>query len=222
MSDIETIKNANTETRIQFIQKDRFVIYPKAAKILNKFEELIKYENVNRPPSFLMVGEPNNGKTMLARYFLKKHEPYEDEEGLKVPVLFIQAPHKPDVNFMYDIILDTLAIPYKKSEPLSLKVQRVLDAFKRYEIKLTIIDEIHNILSGTALKQREFMNGLKNLINSTMRPVVLIGTKDALIAVNTDYQISSRFRPEVLERWKFDDEYLNFLRAYERDRKSVV
>ncbi|MEM5777936.1 MAG: TniB family NTP-binding protein [Candidatus Aenigmatarchaeota archaeon] len=212
----EKIKNADDKERIRFIQKDKFVLYPKAVKILNKLEELVNYEDVIRPPSFLIVGEPNNGKTMLARYFYKKHEPYEDEEGVKTPVLFVQAPNKPDVNFMYDIILDTLTIPYRKSEPLSLKFQRITDAFKRYEIKLMIIDEIHNILSGTALKQREFMNGIKNLVNATLRPIVLIGTKDALIAVNTDYQISSRFKPEVLERWMFDENYLNFLRAYER------
>jgi len=42
------------------------------------------------------------------------------------------------------------------------------------------------------------MNGLKNLTNYTKRPLVLVGTKDALIATDTDAQIASRFKPEYL------------------------
>ncbi len=60
------------------------------------------------------------------------------------------------------------------------------------------------------------MNALKNLMNELKRPLVLVGTKDALIATETDYQISSRFPPQILSTWTFDKNYLSFLHAYEK------
>jgi hypothetical protein len=60
------------------------------------------------------------------------------------------------------------------------------------------------------------MNALKNLMNELKRPFTLVGTKDALIATETDYQISSRFPPQVLPTWTYDKNYLSFLYAYEK------
>ena len=213
---IEEMKNYSDEERMNFIYKDRFVLYPRAKDILKKMEELMNISDTIRPPSFLLVGPPNNGKTALVTHFYKMHEPYEDPEGIKMPVIYLQAPHKPDVGMFYDSILEKVDLAFRKSDSLSTKFIKIKHYLKELKVKLVIIDEIHNILAGSKMKQREFMNALKNLMNELKRPFALVGTKDALIATETDYQISSRFPPQALLTWTYDKNYLSFLHAYEK------
>jgi len=133
-----------------------------------------------------------------------------------MPVFYVQAPYKPDVNAFLDSILEKVDFAYRKSDSTPIKLMKIKNYFKEYRLKVLIIDEIHNILAGSKLKQKEFMNALKNLINEIKRPVVLVGTKDALIATDTDYQISSRFPPKILSTWTYDENYLSFLVAFEK------
>jgi len=213
---IEKMKDSSDEERIKFIYKDRFVLYPKANEILKKMKELMSIGDLIRPPSFLLVGPPNNGKTALVTHFCKMHKPYEDPEGIKMPVIYLQAPHKPDVGMFYDSILEKVDFAFRKSDSLSTKFIKIKHYLKEFGVKLVIIDEIHNVLAGSKIKQREFMNALKNLMNELKRPFALVGTKDALIATETDYQISSRFPPQVLTTWAYDENYLSFLYAFEK------
>ena len=108
---LEEIKRLDDEERIRFIQRDRFVKYPRAKRILDRLEDLLKYPDTLRPPSFMIVGAPNNGKTALALYFLRNNLPYERESGeIVYPVVFVQAPEKPDLSRFYDYVLS----PFKK------------------------------------------------------------------------------------------------------------
>lgn len=79
---------------------------------------------------------------------------------------------------------------------------------------MLIIDEIHNILSGSTAKQKQVLNAIKNLSNHLKIPIILSGTKDALRAVSTDTQISSRFRPIYLKKWKMDKEFISLLATF--------
>jgi len=212
----EEVKSRPDEERINFIYKDRFVLYPRASEILEKLKELMNISDTIRPPSFLLVGPPNNGKTALVTYFCRMHKPYDDPEGVKMSVIYLQAPHKPDVGMFYDSILEKVDPGFRKSDSLSTKFIKIKHYLKELGVKIVIIDEIHNVLAGSKIKQREFMNALKNLMNELKRPFALVGTKDALIATETDYQISSRFPPRVLSTWTYDKNYLSFLHAYEK------
>ncbi len=204
-----------TKERIEYVYRDRFVIYPKAKEVLEKLDELKAVADSIRPDSFLLVGPPNNGKTAIVSYFSKKNSPYEDPEGVKIPVMYLQAPFKPDINIFFDSILEQIDPAFRKTDSLSTKLLKIKHYLREYETKVVIIDEIHNVLAGSKTKHREFMNALKNLTNDLNRPFVLVGTKDALLATDTDYQISSRFPPYILSTWSYDDNYLSFLKTYE-------
>lgn len=199
------------EDRIRHIQRDWFILYPRAKSILDKLSVLLEYPDNVRPPSFMIIGDPNNGKTSIANYFLKKHTPYEEPDGIKIPVIMVEAPAKPRFELLLGDLLLKMGVPFRHSESEGAKLEKLFYYMRELEVKLIIVDEIHNVLSGTVLKQREFMNSLKRVVNESKRPLVLIGTKDALHAASTDYQIQSRFRPEFLPLWKFDSEFLSLL-----------
>ena len=60
------------------------------------------------------------------------------------------------------------------------------------------------------------MNLLKYLANDLKMSVVLVGTADAVVALQTDAQMRSRFPPTELPRWNETEELRRFLNAFEK------
>ncbi len=60
------------------------------------------------------------------------------------------------------------------------------------------------------------MNLIKYLANDLQMSVVLGGTSDAVVALQTDPQMSSRFAPMELPRWSESEEFRKLLHAFER------
>jgi hypothetical protein len=200
------------EDRLLFIQIERWTPYPQADNILDRMESLFNAPERYRTSSMMLVGEPNNGKTSLVRRFCSLH-PKSDgwSDDPPYPVMYVQAPPVPDERRFYDSILGTLLVPFRHRDAPSEKLATISYYFNKLGTRMLIVDEIHNILSGSPAKQRAFLNALKNLSNHMQIPLVLVGTKEALTMLNTDEQLSSRFRPEKLPKWKPEMPFLNLL-----------
>jgi type II secretory pathway predicted ATPase ExeA len=184
------------------MKTDKFITYPKAEKILLKMADLLNEPKKSRMPSLLVIGDSHNGKTSLVKKFERLHMPTDGREEPAIPVVYVQAPITPDPNGLYEAILDTILIPHRKSDSFTKKASEIKYHFESSDVRVLIIDEIHNILSGSVPKQKAFMNAVKNISNALMIPIVLVGIKDALNATSTDMQISSRFRPMLLPLWR--------------------
>jgi len=212
----EVLEQTDDE-RIRFIQMERWIAYPRANQILEKMEDLFNSPKKHRMPGLLIVGEPNNGKTSLVQRFCSLH-PLSDgwDEKPPYPVMYVLAPSGPDERQFYDSILRTLLVPFRYRDSPSEKLDSISYYFNKIGTRMLIVDEIHNILSGSSLKQRAFLNAMKNLSNLMQIPLVLVGTKEALAALSIDAQFSSRFRPEKLHKWKTDQDFVNMLANMER------
>lgn len=210
--------DADTEERIWHIRSPHWIGYPQAEHILNKLEDLLVYPKIHRMPNLLIVGDTNNGKTMLAHRFLRKHPADQNLDGdsVLVPVLLVQAPPVPDEGRFYNTILDAIFAPYKSHDRIDKKQTQVIHLLKRMQTRMLIIDEIHHILAGSMNRQRAFLNVIKYLGNDLQIPIVGIGTKDAFRALQTDPQLSNRFEPAVLPRWNLDRNFLRLLVSFER------
>ena len=213
-----TYLDVDTEERIWHIRSPHWIGYPQAEHILNKLEDLLVYPKIHRMPNLLIVGDTNNGKTMLAHRFLRKHPADQNLDGdsVLVPVLLVQAPPIPDEGRFYNTILDTIFAPYKSHDRIDKKQTQVIHLLKRMQTRMLIIDEIHHILAGSMNRQRAFLNVIKYLGNDLQIPIVGIGTKDAFRALQTDPQLSNRFEPAVLPRWNLDRNFLRLLVSFER------
>ena len=213
-----TYLDADTEERIWHIRSPHWIGYPQAEHILNKLEDLLIYPKIHRMPNLLIVGDTNNGKTMLAHRFLRKHPADQNLDGdsVLVPVLLVQAPPVPDEGRFYNTILDAIFAPYKSHDRIDKKQTQVIHLLKRMQTRMLIIDEIHHILAGSMNRQRAFLNVIKYLGNDLQIPIVGIGTKDAFRALQTDPQLSNRFEPAVLPRWNLDRNFLRLLVSFGR------
>ncbi|RII26341.1 MAG: hypothetical protein CXR31_11665 [Geobacter sp.] len=207
--------DSNGDDRIEYLRTDKWIPYPRANQILKKIEELLKEPTKTRMSNLLIVGESNNGKTSLVKKFWRSHPPSDGLYEDAYPVMYVQAPPVPDERRFYDAILTVLLVPFRHRDAPSQKIADISYYFNKIGTRMLIVDEIHNILSGSVPKQRAFMNALKNLGNQLAIPIVLVGTKDALMATNTDMQISSRFKPEHLPVWRLDREFVQLLASIE-------
>ena len=206
------------EERIAKIRASRWIGYPKAKSILAKMEDLLHYPRTHRMPNMLLVGDTNNGKTMLAQRFVSLH-PADDNpegEGILAPVICIQAPPVPDEGRFYNAILELLCAPYRPSERVDKKQFQVIKLLRYIQLKILVIDEIHHILAGNLNRQRAFLNVLKYLSNELQISIIGVGTKDAFRALQTEPQLANRFDPVLLPRWEYDNNFLRLLASFER------
>ena len=204
--------------RITYIRSPRWFGYPVAQQILEQLENLLTHPKSHRMPNLLIIGDTNNGKTMLVKRFCNRHKPDDnpDGEAAVVPVLFVQAPPMPDESRFYNAILELLFAPYKPGDRADRKQFQTIKLLKAVGLKMLVIDEIHHILAGTMTKQKVFLNVIKYLGNELEVPIVGVGTRDAFRAIQTDPQLSNRFDRVLLPRWSNDEEYLSLLATFER------
>ncbi|SMG42613.1 TniB protein [Marivirga sericea] len=215
--DLIPLLNKSKQERISFILNDLWIGYPRAHEILNKLNFLLRHPRINRMPSMLLVGETNNGKTVLLKKFINENKPFldEDEERLTAPVLYIQAPPAPDEKRFYNSILDATFTPYRLNDKLDKRHQQVIKVLKQLDVKVLIIDEIQHILGGTISKRVSFLNVIKYMSNELRISIIGAGIHEAFNAISTDPQLINRFDQQVLPRWSYDSDFLRLLASYE-------
>lgn len=204
--------------RIQHIKKARWIGYGRAREVMTKLEDLLVHPPQPRMPNMLIVGETNNGKTMLVSKFREKHPAKENPNGeaVNIPVLYIQAPPGPDERGLYNALLNRLFEAPGRSEATDAKRDRVVAVLRRVNLGMIMVDEVQHLLAGPYVKQRNCLNVLKYLGNELCVPLVGIGTAEAVRAVQTDPQLANRFTPEVLPKWGKDAELARLLASFER------
>lgn len=204
--------------RIFAIQSGTWIPYPRAKQILARMEELFEYPRIDRMPNMLIVGASNNGKTNILHHFENKHKPDPNAEGdyAIISVIFVEAPKKPDMNDFYNRILEAIWKPYSIRARDSDKEREVIKVLRNIQLKVLMIDEIQHITAGGQVKQKEFRNGLKSLGNELKISIIGAGVEEAFNAFNTDPQLSNRFEPEFLPKWKMNNEYGDLLASFEK------
>ncbi len=204
--------------RILALQQDTWISYTQAKNILARMEELFERPRVTRMPNMLITGPSNNGKTQILRRFEKLHKPDPNPDGEYsiVPVLFVEAPAKPDIGAFYDNILEAVWQPYSIRAKDPEKEHEVRNVLRNIQLKVLLIDEIQHVIAGGQAKQREFRNSLKSLGNQLKISIVAAGVTEAFNAINTDEQLSNRFEPEFLPKWNLDNNYGDLLESFER------
>jgi type II secretory pathway predicted ATPase ExeA len=227
---IRALVDAPAEMRIRRIRTDRWIGYARAEAALAAMEDLLTFPKRTRMPNLLLVGPSNNGKTMIVEKFRREHmrgaEADVREGAIAVPVLKVQMPPAPDERRFFSAVLEALGAPDRSNDRLAAKQDMAMRMLRATSVRLLVIDEVHNILSGSRDQQRRFLNLLRWLGNELQIPLVAVGTSNALRAIQSDDQLANRFTPFSLPPWRFDAEYLRMLNTLEamlplRERSSL-
>lgn len=216
-ADFRPVLDLSDRERILFMGDARWIPYKAATNILGTLDSLFDAHTRPRMLNLLLVGEPNNGKTTLVRHFLKlRGEGYINEDNDPVrPVILAESPTSADEKELYVAILEQMWMPYRATDTKVKLRYQVTHALRELKVKMLIIDEIHSMLTGSAIKQREVMNALKLLCNTLMIPIVGVGTPDAVQILHIDPQHASRFDVVKLDTWKLDADFQRLLKGFE-------
>ncbi|MET4036364.1 MULTISPECIES: TniB family NTP-binding protein [unclassified Bradyrhizobium] len=206
-------------SRIRRIRTDRWIGYARAEAVLAALEDLLSFPKRLRMPNLLLVGPTNNGKTMIVEKFRRTHlanAASEPSDGAAlIPVLKVQMPSGPDEGRFFGAILEALGMPFNPRDRIATKQDTAVRLMRATNVRLLVIDELHNLLSGTAMQQRRLLNVLRWLGNELQIPLVGVGTTEALRAIRSDEQLVNRFEPFPLPVWTDDDEYRRLLSTLE-------
>ena len=203
----------NLETRLAYIRRIGWVSYPVGQRALSLLGHMIEAPHSHRPPCLLIQGDSNNGKTTIARKFAKDRNAkvVEDTEHASKPVLVIQNPPFADLGAFLGLALRNLDAPTPRNARTERRLDQLLTVMGTANVRMLVIDEIHNILASKVDQRAQYLNCLKFLSNELEIPVVLIGTIEALRALQSDPQLGNRFEPHHIPRWKNDEDYARFL-----------
>jgi hypothetical protein len=133
-------------------------------------------------PNLLLVGPTNNGKSMVVEKFRRSHPPRvasSTEDGAAhIPVLKVQMPTGPDESRFFGAILDEIGFPHALCDRVAKRQEIALRMMRLTSVRLLVIDDVHNLLSGSRLQQRRLLNLLRWLGNELQIPLVAVGTAE--------------------------------------------
>lgn len=204
------------EERVRHVRADRWIGYTRASDALTTLETLLDMPSKQRMPNLLLIGPTNNGKSMIIEKFRRDHPPVSHPDREEIPVLTVQMPSDPAVTRFYTAVLAALGAPMRARAPrLAELEQLVLRLLRSTGVRMLVIDELHNVLSGRESgARREFLNLLRFLGNELRVPLVGVGTREAYLAIRSDPQLENRFAPLTLPRWEPDDETCTLLASF--------
>ena len=208
------------EERIYFIQKDKWIDYPLANKVLLKMQDIFNAPKSIRSRGMLLYGDSNNGKTAILKKFYRNFskDEYIDEDGDLIhlmPIVYVISESSSDESVMFSKILSAMNVPVNHKEKITKKKEEVIYNLGIMKTKLIIIDEIQNVLQGPYNKMTQLITSLKTLNNTTAIPIILAGTQDAMSAISIDNQTKSRFKPLELPNWNNDENFSRFITTIE-------
>ncbi|OXC74252.1 TniB family NTP-binding protein [Caballeronia sordidicola] len=190
-------------TRIQSLLRDRWIDYPRATQALESLERLLATPRRERMPCLLLYGDSNIGNTQIIAKFRRQH-PDEFDERLGVemrPIISMQMPPTPDQHRFYSSLLFELGAPHNPAARLAVLERLARDLLRRMAPCMLIVDEVHHLLAGTYREQRAALNLLKFLANDLRASIVLVGTEDAILSLQSDSQMVSRFTALCRFEW---------------------
>ena len=215
---VRAIAEESGEARVRRIRTDRWVSYARAELALASMEDLLSFPKRTRMPNLLLVGPTNNGKTMIVEKFRRAHPATpasETESGRRKCQSARADACRPDEPRFFGAILDELGFPHMLTDRVSKRQDAALRMMRETQVRILVIDEVHNILSGSRLQQRRLLNLLRWLGNELQISLIAVGTAEALHAVQSDDQLANRFEPVALPPWREGSEYQQLLSTLE-------
>ena len=118
----------------------------------------------------------------------------------------MEMPPGPSEKAFWRDLLARIGVPMRPRDPADHLQDLALRLLRQMRCRVLLVDEVHNLLSGSYREQRRMLNLLKYISNRVGVSLVGFGTEEAVLALQSDPQLASRFELFPLERWKPDKE----------------
>jgi len=207
----KALKELGRDERALYALQDRWIPYASGSDILEELQFILNSPQRNRPSGMAIVADSNNGKTEILKHFINSNQTVRFDDRVNVRILDIEAPPVPSLPQLYAKILNRIGDPRAEKGVASMRLERLIILLTRLEVECLVVDEIHNVLAGSPVQQRAFLNMLKHISNELKSPVIIAGTNKVDTVIGTDYQVQSRYPVYKLPLWEPNNELAEFL-----------
>lgn len=207
--------NADKETRIRYIQRDRFIPSHPIEVILNLLDDFVERPVSIRPPCLALVGDAGSGKSTLVREVERRHQDPADPGTQRV--VYVVADAYPDIPVLQRALMSALGIP----APLSIHRQRWIadDLIQRSlaerATRLVVIDEVQHFTNLKSRDQARTWDWVKWISTANRVSIVCTGISGFESMVREEGQLETRFTIAHLPRWSKGEMFGQFLDAFE-------
>jgi hypothetical protein len=147
-----------------------------------------------------MVTSPSGGgKTTLSTMYMSRFPKRVTEEGKCIPVLAATIPAPASVKGMVTSLLEALGDPIPDKGTTVTQTFRLYKLLRDCGVEMILLDEFQHIVDFDRLKiLATAADWLKNLINNTNIPMVLMGIPGCDIILDTNVQLERRFSSRMM------------------------
>lgn len=175
-----------------------FVVNYPAFKTANDVLEHYFTTESSKPRAVLIHGPSGVGKSFIIKKLMEAHKAEDSLLLTTVPVVFVETPAENTVNGLLVSLLTALGDPEPAFGAPTSKRTRFFRLLKELQTRLIFIDEAQDLIpkSGVDAKS-QIIKFLKNIMNGTNVPFILVGTSNLLEILGADDQIKTRVKDIV-------------------------
>jgi len=172
-----------------------YISYPRLNKLIQRLSHCHQYSKYSCEPECLFIKGPTGcGKTTLYKQYEVQFPRQETLQGTEVTVLSASIPVPATVKGLATTLLFNLGDPIAEKGTILSQTLRLEKLIKHCKVELIILDEFQHIIDRDSHKILQTISDwLKNLLNSTNVPMVLIGMPGSDIILDANAQLKRRF-----------------------------
>lgn len=170
-----------------------FVPYPNIRKVNNKLNEVLELSAYfAEPECVLLTGESGSGKTAFIKQFVSNYPVIQGAEVDIRPIIYVEIPSQASIKDLCVVILKAFDDPIDNSKLTKLVLgEKVINFAKLSKTKLLILDEFQHLTERSTLaKVDNLANWIKNFINITKIPVLIVGMPISQYVLSENVQLS--------------------------------
>lgn len=181
--------------------RSKLIRHPAFASAMQAIERCHLYGHhlVEEPDCLLITGVSGAGKSTLRRTYAARYPREELEEVTVIRVLELELPAAPTIKNVAERILMALGDPYPDKGSAEAKTGRIITLFKFCGVELVMLDEFQQFVDNSGGKiEYKVADWLKQLINATRVPFVLLGLPRCKRILEVNEQLRRRFLPQAI------------------------
>lgn len=183
--------------------RKQIVNYPAYAHAIRAVERCHKMgkAGLDEPDCLLITGVSGAGKSTIRKQYAARFPRYEDPDRTRIPVLHLQLPSQPTIKNVAERMLLEMGDPFADRSTAESKTARIITLLRECRTELIILDEFqHFVDSARGKVDYVVADWLKQIINATRIPFVLMGLPrcEQILVVNE--QLRRRFNRKIIIR----------------------
>lgn len=178
-----------------------YVLYPRNKAILDEIAYCHQHAKIAaEPEGMLLEGPAGMGKTTLWKYYMQNYPRRVTEDGTIAPILAtkIEVPASP--KSLVTVLLLALGDPLPEKGSTVSQTIRLYGLMEDCGTELVFLDEFQHFIDRDSKKVlKTISDWLKNLMDNTKKPIILIGMPYSHIILDAEgnEQLQRRFSKRI-------------------------